>query len=260
MLKDTQQQKQFKILVVGDACLDVYYFGTCDRLSPEAPVPVFKRSNIKTVQGMCLNVAANLRALGNNVNVHRNTEKIRKIRLVDSRSGQHILRVDEEPEIKNIDVREYSRKSLAAFDALVISDYDKGFIGPGDILDIIEPARFLGIPIFVDSKKKDLSSFEGCIIKVNEKEENKIKKLPVRYELIVTRGAEGCVWRGTNFPTRKVDVHDVCGAGDVFLASLTHMYLASKGNMKKSINFANSCAATSVEHFGTWVINQNEIA
>ena len=75
MLRDTQQQKQFRILVVGDACLDVYYFGTCDRLSPEAPVPVFKRKKIKTVQGMCLNVAANLKAFGHIVKVDRNPEK-----------------------------------------------------------------------------------------------------------------------------------------------------------------------------------------
>ncbi len=259
MLKDTQQQKQYRILVVGDACQDVYYFGTCDRLSPEAPVPVFQRKKIKSTPGMCLNVAENLRALGHSIDVDRNKEKIRKIRMVDMRSGQHVLRVDDEPEIKNINTRKYTKDSIKDFDALVISDYNKGYILNGDILDIIEPARFKGIPIFVDSKKKDLSNFEGCIIKINEKERSEIVSFPKRYELIVTKGAQGCEWRSINFPTKSVDVHDVCGAGDVFLAALVHKYLNTSGNMKESIAFANKCAAISVSKFGTWVIDPKEI-
>ena len=259
MLKDTQQQKQYRILVVGDACLDIYYFGTCDRISPEAPVPVFNRRKIKTTQGMCLNVAENLRALGNLVTVDRNTEKIRKIRMVDMRSGQHVLRVDDEPEIKRIDTRKYTRESILDFDALVISDYNKGYISQGDILDIIEPARIKGIPVFVDSKKKNLSNFEGCIIKINEKEMSQIASLPKSHELIVTKGSEGCVWRNKKFYAKKVDVHDVCGAGDVFLASLVHEYLKTSGDMEKSIRFANKCAAISVGKFGTWVIDPGEI-
>ena len=71
---DTRQQKSFRILVVGDACLDEYHFGSCDRLSPEAPVPVFKREKYESKQGMCLNVAANLKSLGNTVRVDRNKE------------------------------------------------------------------------------------------------------------------------------------------------------------------------------------------
>jgi len=259
MLRDTQQQKQFRILVVGDACLDVYYFGTCDRLSPEAPVPVFKRKKIKTVQGMCLNVAANLKAFGHIVKVDRNTEKIRKIRMVDMRSGQHVLRVDEEPKVKSVDIRNYTRESILAFDAIVISDYDKGYIRQSDILDVIEPARFRDIPIFVDSKKKDLSSFEDCIIKINQKEKSQLIKLPQKYELIVTLGTKGCSWRNTMFAARKVDVHDVCGAGDVFLSALVHTYLTTNGDMEESIRFANKCASISVGKFGTWVIDPKDI-
>lgn len=259
MLKDTQQQRQFRILVIGDACLDVYYFGTCNRISPEAPVPVFERKKIKTSQGMCLNVAANLKALGHIVKVDKNSETMRKIRMVDIKSRQHILRVDEEPKIKNIDIRNYTQKTMSDFDAIVISDYDKGYVSQGDILGIIGPARFRGIPVFVDSKKKDLSRFEDCIIKINEKEKSYLERLPKRCELIVTLGPAGCEWRDKIFPTKKVDVHDVCGAGDVFLAGLVHTYLTTNGNMSESIKFANKCAAASVGKFGTWVIDPKEI-
>ena len=45
---DTQQQKKFNILLVGDNCIDCYQYGTIDRISPEAPVPVFKFSRQET--------------------------------------------------------------------------------------------------------------------------------------------------------------------------------------------------------------------
>ena len=260
MSKDTQQQRQFRILVVGDACLDLYFFGSCDRLSPEAPVPVFKKGTIEKRQGMCLNVASNLESLGNKVSVDRNRETIRKTRIVDQRSGQHILRIDEEPEIKRIDLRKYTVDSMRAYDALVISDYDKGYILQGDILDIIQPARSLGIPIFVDSKKKDLSKFEDCIIKINEKESKLVTSFPKKYEKIVTIGSEGAVWREKKYPTLRVSVHDVCGAGDVFLAGLTTRYLETRGDIAASIRFANKCAAISVSRFGTCTIKRDDLS
>jgi len=259
MLKDTQQQKQFKILVIGDACLDVYFFGSCERLSPEAPVPIIKKSKIKSYQGMCLNVASNIRAFGHKVSIDKNKEKITKTRIVDEKTGHHLLRVDDEPKIKNIDIRKYTKNAMIDFDALVISDYNKGFILKGDILDIIEPAKIRGIPIFVDSKKRDLSSFEGCIIKINQNEFNLVTKFPKKCDLIVTLGKDGARYDNKIYPVTPTEVHDVCGAGDVFLASFVHKYLETDGNIEKSIFFANKCAAISVGHFGTYTINPKEI-
>jgi D-beta-D-heptose 7-phosphate kinase/D-beta-D-heptose 1-phosphate adenosyltransferase len=256
---DIQPQKKFKILVVGDACLDVYYFGSCERLSPEAPVPIFKRKTVETRKGMCLNVAANISSLGNDVIIDSNKEVIRKIRLVDSKAGHHLLRVDEDSEIKNIDARKFTKKYMSQFDALVISDYNKGYILYQDISKIVESARFLDIPVFVDTKKKDLSEFRDCFIKINEKEFKKTSNLPAKCNLIVTLGEKGCKWRGKLYPSKKVEVHDVCGAGDVFLAGLVHMYLESNGDTEKSIRFANRCAAISVQNFGTYIIKRGDI-
>lgn len=255
MLKDTQQQTPYRILLIGDACLDIYYFGTCDRLSPEAPVPIFKRNSIETRPGMCLNVKENLVSLGCHVEVDRNIEKIKKIRFIDQKSSQQILRVDEEPNIKNIDVRKYSCSFLKSFDAIVISDYDKGYIRDGDVIDILEPARRLGLPIFVDSKKKNLSNFKDCFVKINDKEYKELEKSPSNCELIVTYGSKGCTWKDQVFHTSNVEVHDVCGAGDVFLSAFVVRWLETK-DMIKSIKTANACASFSVTKFGTYSLSR----
>ena len=60
-----------KILVIGESCRDVFIYGACDRLAPEAPVPVF--NPLRTVEngGMARNVYKNLEALGAKVSLHR---------------------------------------------------------------------------------------------------------------------------------------------------------------------------------------------
>ncbi len=59
MSKDTQQQKQSKILLVGDTCIDEYYYGRCTRIKPEAPVPLFDIERLETLEGMSGNVKKN---------------------------------------------------------------------------------------------------------------------------------------------------------------------------------------------------------
>ena len=63
--QNIQQQKQFKILLLGDNCTDVYQYGTVDRISPEAPVPVFKFSHEENRPGMAGNVFENLKLMYN---------------------------------------------------------------------------------------------------------------------------------------------------------------------------------------------------
>ena len=61
---DIQQQKLYKILLIGDSCEDIYHFGTCQRISPEAPVPILKKAYEEIRPGMSANVAANLESFG----------------------------------------------------------------------------------------------------------------------------------------------------------------------------------------------------
>ena len=82
------------ILVIGDSCHDIYHYGECERLSPEAPVPIFKEIKQVSKFGMSLNVAENLKTFGFNVIHLTNQELITKHRFVDIRFKQHLLRVD----------------------------------------------------------------------------------------------------------------------------------------------------------------------
>ena len=59
-----QAQRQYRILLIGDLGLDVYTYGSVDRISPEAPVPVFVPHDQVMLPGMADNVRVNLEALG----------------------------------------------------------------------------------------------------------------------------------------------------------------------------------------------------
>jgi D-beta-D-heptose 7-phosphate kinase/D-beta-D-heptose 1-phosphate adenosyltransferase len=81
-----------KILVIGDNCTDVFIYGRCHRLSPEAPIPVFEPSKTITNDGMAGNVVANLRKLGvEKVELISNHEQITKTRYVEEKSNQMLL-------------------------------------------------------------------------------------------------------------------------------------------------------------------------
>ena len=89
-----QQLKQFKILLIGDVCTDVYHFGLCERMSPEAPVPIFIKKYTKTKLGMAGNVYQNVIALGTPATLKTNQEVIEKKRFVDEQTNHMFLRVD----------------------------------------------------------------------------------------------------------------------------------------------------------------------
>ena len=250
----TRQQKQFKILLVGDNCQDVYVFGEVNRISPEAPVPVFQPMKEIVKDGMAGNVLKNLEALGCNVDFHH-TETSSKKRLIDLKSKQHLLRIDEDATCTPIPPKFLSEDDLASYDAVVISDYNKGTVD----YPFIEWIRksFKG-PIFVDTKKHDLGAFERCFVKVNAHEYSLAKTLPSPKWLIVTRGENGAEHDGALYLPRIVDIADVCGAGDTFIAALTYKYLESK-SIERAIDFANKAASITVQHVGVYAPTLEEI-
>ena len=242
------QQKQFKVLLIGDSCTDEYVYGVCERLNPEAPVPILKETRVETQKGMAWNVRENLMSFGMEVYILTQEEQIVKRRFIDERYNQQILRVDVEKDSKPLDYdlpQEY-------FDALVISDYDKGFITSSRIFDLAE--KFDG-PVFIDSKKRHLP-VEHAFIKINEEE---YSKLSYKSEnLIVTKGSKGADYQGKNYPAVGVSVFDVCGAGDTFLSALVYFYLLY-GKIEKAIPYANKAAAIAVTHFGTYVLSKRDV-
>jgi D-beta-D-heptose 7-phosphate kinase/D-beta-D-heptose 1-phosphate adenosyltransferase len=238
--------------LIGDSCIDEYYYGTCERLNPEAPVPILKITNWSVKQGMAANVKNNLEAFNCDIDFMTSGKKSIKRRYIDDRSKQHIVRVDEDkistpfnPELKSLAFNQY--------DAIVISDYNKGFI----TYDNVKAIRtiFRG-PIFIDSKKTDLQKFEGCYVKINELESNQI--LSTCENLIVTLGANGAKYKNKLFPTDTVEVIDVCGAGDTFLAALSYFYLLTK-SIESAIIYANKCASISVQHRGVYTLTKEDL-
>ena len=242
------QQKQFKVLLIGDSCTDEYVYGVCERLNPEAPVPILRETRVETQKGMAWNVRENLMSFGIEVYILTQEEQIVKRRFIDERYNQQILRVDVEKDSKPLDYnlpKEY-------FDALVISDYDKGFISSSRIFDLAE--KFDG-PVFIDSKKRHLP-VEHAFIKINEEE---YSKLSYKSEnLIVTKGSKGADYQGKNYPAVGVSVFDVCGAGDTFLSALVYFYLLY-GKIERAIPYANKAAAIAVTHFGTYVLSKRDV-
>ena len=166
-LATTQQQRQFKILLVGDNCKDIYQYGTIDRLSPEAPVPVFVPTYKEEREGMAGNVAKNLEALGCKVNYLFGETSV-KTRLIDERSRQQIVRIDNDVVSTPIT---FDAIIPDTYDAIVVSDYNKGTVS----YELIEELIALSIPIFIDTKKTDLERFQGAWVKINELEYSKIK-------------------------------------------------------------------------------------
>ena len=245
----THLQKKFKILLIGDDCIDEYQYGTVDRISPEAPVPVFSYLYSEIRLGMGSNVRNNLEALGCDVTFITNRQS-KKIRLIDHKTKQHLMRIDQdeyskEPVIYNGD--------MSAVDAVVISDYDKGNVSYETIQHILK--RYLG-PVYVDTKKTDLARLEGCFVKVNESERNKVTS--VNANLITTLGNKGAIYQNIIYPTQNVEVSDVCGAGDTFLAALAYFHL-NTGDIRVAIEQANKASSITVQHLGTYAPTLKEI-
>jgi len=254
---DIPQPKSLKVLLIGDACTDRYYYGSVTRLSPEAPVPVLKHLYTEERLGMCLNVGANLEALGVLVDVLKNDEMIYKDRFVDAKTKQHLLRADfgESAKVQPIDP---DKIDISGYDAVVVSDYNKGFISRSIASHISAKCHAAAIPLFVDSKKKNLECYEHCFIKINEKESNEMKQLSATANLIITLGARGAKYEDTVYPTTECEVFDVSGAGDTFMSALVYKYLESK-DIPIALKFANYCARIVVQKFGTYCLQPEDL-
>ena len=248
---NTPPPTSFNVLLLGDACIDKYHYGFCERLSPEAPVPVLRHTRTEERDGMCLNVKNNLIAFGIRPDTYHNSMLLSKERFVDSKTKQHLMRFDK-GEVNSshpFSVSTLKKLDIKRYDVVVVSDYNKGFIPDNVATLLAELCTSHTIPLFVDSKKRDLSCYENAYLKINQKEYAEVKKFPLNYELIVTLGPDGARWNDQIFKTAPCEVFDVSGAGDTFLAAMVAEYLKTK-SLPKAIEFANRCAGIVVQKFG----------
>jgi rfaE bifunctional protein kinase chain/domain len=191
-----------RIVVVGDAMLDVYLSGDVDRVSPEAPVPVVRVRERRHALGGAANVAQNVVAIGARcdlvaiigrdaagttlrgtleditgtaaslVVVSRCTTQ--KTRIVGR--AQQLVRVDEEEDV-DLDGSDMQRvidavvHAVASADGLVLEDYNKGVLVPPVIEAAMRAASARNIPIVVDPKFRNFFAYAGAtIFKPNRRE------------------------------------------------------------------------------------------
>lgn len=192
-----------RVLVVGDIMLDRFMYGTVDRISPEAPIPVFTQQREERMLGGAGNVVRNLLSLGaeatfisvigddavgNQLTALVGSEKRLLPYLISERgrisakktryvaASQQLLRSDHEsksdirPETaaKLLDV---ALSEIPRQQAVILSDYGKGTLTADVIQSIITAARAADVPVFVDPKRRDVSVYHrATVLSPNAKE------------------------------------------------------------------------------------------
>ena len=146
-----------KFLAIGDSCRDVFVYGKCDRMCPEAPVPVFIPVKEKTNGGMAANVQANVKALGIDCDLITQCNEILKTRYVDIKTNQMLLRIDENDAAE--DKFNYKDVPWGKYDAVLVSNYGKGFLRACGIRDICQYHD----NVYLDSNKVEMN----CDLPVN---------------------------------------------------------------------------------------------
>ena len=312
MKKVLERIKNLNILVFGDVMLDRYVNGEVSRISPEAPVPVIRVREEKSVPGGAANVALNLASLGASVEAvgwfgkdeqgdqlveilsKRNIEvdsrcrfssapTISKSRITSS--NQQICRVDRE---SNADAYSLGLDQFGSLlmekagnaDAVIISDYGKGFVTKEAIellkgsarflavdpkpsrpteytcLDLLTPNRFEALEM-VGMSRESHASFPRDEV---------IKKIFDHFSpkmLALTLGSEGMLLAEKGkvkslIPTSAREVFDVSGAGDTVIATLT-LGLVVGETFEDSAQLANLAAGIVVGKVGTATVTPEEI-
>jgi len=181
--------KKSKILVIGDAMLDRYSFGSTNRISPEAPVPVLKIEKEILKPGGAANVAVNISSLGQEANliadigidtngkILRKLIKSQKINLISKSDknyktttkmriisqNQQLMRIDDEcshERKSNNNITAKIEKLIRNSDAVIFSDYNKGSLR--NISQLIKISNKYKKPVFVDPKGDDFNSYKNA--------------------------------------------------------------------------------------------------
>jgi len=244
-----------KVLIIGESCKDIFNYGNCDRLCPDAPVPVFNGTTTTVSDGMAMNVLHNIKSLGIECDIitNKNWQLVKKSRYIDNKTNQMLLRIDENDEVlEDLDMS-LIEENIEEYDAVIVSDYCKGFLSE----DTMKKISLLHNNVFLDTKKL---LGDWCdkmrYIKINYYEHDRTKHLlnkDVYNRLIITLGSNGCEHRGKIFPVDRVEIKDSSGGGDTFIAGLVAEYLKTN-DIDKAIRFANDCATKVVQKRGVSVV------
>lgn len=306
-----------KIAVVGDMILDEYLIGQVERISPEAPVPVVDVQEQNITLGGSGNVIKNLHAIGiesivfarigDDENAEILKEKLSKKGVTEKSlylvcqpgipttiktriiaGQQQICRVDKEDRrpitgIQQRQIVQNFEQIIDSTDGTILSDYDKGYLTPGLIRELINISRQKQKFIAVDPQVSHFFQYErASILTPNHHEAgNALKKkiysdaefetaaqdiswrLQTEY-MMITRGEKGMTLYSRNndeyyhIPTLAREVFDVTGAGDTVITLFTAFYLAGLNALEACL-VANAGAGLVVEKLGSCTVTCEEL-
>lgn len=307
--------KNLRILVLGDTMLDEHLWCNVTRISPEAPVPVAQIDRVTLMPGGAGNVANNIRSLGAKVDLigaigndstgkklinilaekdigykgiirEKNRATTLKSRVIAH--SQHVVRVDRDDikKLRKVQIKEILRNvegSIKKYDAIILSDYAKGFLCDELTRNLIKIANKHETIISVDPKgicykKYKNATFitpnkielERAVGRPIENDKSLIKSakslknnLNLKY-MIVTHGEKGMIVidqnnNVINLKTVAHNVYDITGAGDTVIAVLT-LGISSGLSIIKSAEISNCAAGIVVEKVGTSVVYPDELS
>lgn len=251
----TQQQKSFKVLLIGDICIDQYQYLEPGKKNPEADAPLYNFSDFKHSYGMAGNVAKCLEALGIKPHLFLKPSYPYSTKTRFILNNKQIMRVDDDCTSSEANL---GGIHFYEFDCVVISDYNKGFVTDNTIKTVLEKTN-PGTPILLDTKKHNLADFFGCIIKTNLEEAQKATSLPDDGH-IITLGKAGAKYHGFNYPALYVPTTvDPCGAGDAFLAGMVYALKVGYNNINSMICYGICNAGVGVQHMGCYQPTEAEL-
>lgn len=249
-----------KILVIGDVIIDKYIYGKATRLSPEAPVPVVSQQRIVETLGGAGLVYENLKSLGVDVDLY-DSEQPRSIKTRVICDGHYITRIDSDyiadGEAVLADVRS---KDFSKYDYVILSDYNKGTLD--ESVSIIAHLNSCGCKTIVDPKDHAVHYEGAWLVKPNYKEFGDFGFTDWRGNIITTNAGENVVALIDNkvydIPVESVEVSDVTGAGDCFLAAF--VYALTRGyDHEDCLKLAVKGSTASVKHRGTYILKIEDI-
>ena len=244
------KEKNKKILIIGESCVDQFIYCNVTRLSPEAPVPVLNPVYTTENSGMAGNVFENVGVLDTEsyITLCYQDEDIIKRRYIDAKSNHMFLRVDTgEDKISEFDYSDNITQQIKEADLVIVSDYNKGFLDNHMLWDIGHLAKIS----ILDTKRKlsqDVAN-KYSFIKLNESEAKNNSHLNPK-NIITTLGSKGAYYNGMFYsqPNPQQTI-DVSGAGDTFVAAFAVKFLETLEE-GVSIDFANEMAGRVVSQRG----------
>lgn len=312
---------QLNVLIIGDVMIDSYLWGSVSRISPEAPVPVVAVKKRENRLGGAANVALNIKSMGANPilcsvvgkdvkgdefidllkqegmetrGIVQSNERITTTKFRVLGNKVQMLRVDEEV-VDDLnandkeDLLSHFQKIIdeISIDVIIFQDYDKGVINEELINTVVNKAREKNIPVTVDPKKKNFSSYknvtlfkpnlkelrEGLNVEIENADQaelgvaaNKLRQLLNAEIILITLSEAGIFVDYKNgdeknthvIPSHVRSISDVSGAGDTVI-SVVSLCLALKVNPVQMSMISNLAGGLVCEKAGVVPIDKEQL-